>query len=305
MIRACVLGALTVVLSLLLMAVWPQDPNQRYREFDRERGGKAAGGSAEGTGLLLLEHQELAFWSGSMGMATQQAMYGGYYKLASSTETPGDLGWPRWMAELAAPWLAEYGASEPWPADFASHKRTVYSAGWPFRCVYGIRDERTWLDEPAAGSSTTDPSIDFSKLRRVDVQMGLVQLLPAWSEYGGWLYRRLPVSLTSSGWYRWLLGGRQDVAVLPYWPLWPGLLSNWALASAMWLAVLRWAGPVWRWGRRKMRRAARRAWARVRGRTWEPEVARCARCGYTLTGLAAGARCPECDATLRTADDAT
>ena len=304
-IGACVLGALTVVLSVLVMAIWPQAVSDGAAAYARKRAGGAVSESAEGTGSLHLYVGKLACWSYGRGVATQPRLSGGYYDLPSSTEPLADLGWPRWMAELSAPWLPEYGASEPWPADFAMHSRTVCSAGWPFRCVYGVVDLRMWLEEPAEGSSTTDPSIEFSKLRRSEVQMGLIQLPPAWSNNEGWLYRQLPVSLTSSEWYRWLLAGRHDFAMLPYRPLWPGLLGNWTLASAVWLGVLLWAGPVWHWGSRKMRRVARRAWARVRGRTWEPEVARCARCGYALTGLAAEARCPECDATLRTADDAT
>ena len=73
---------------------------------------------------------------------------------------------------------------------------------------------------------------------------------------------------------RWTSGSRDWV--LPYRPLWTGLLANTALYAAAWTPLVLLPGAVARWRRARQ--------------------GRCMRCGYARAGLKADAACPECGA---------
>jgi len=62
--------------------------------------------------------------------------------------------------------------------------------------------------------------------------------------------------------------------VLPYGPIWPGLLANTAIYGSAWWALLFGPGMFIRWRRRR--------------------AGRCVKCGYDLRGLSPGSECPEC-----------
>jgi len=67
----------------------------------------------------------------------------------------------------------------------------------------------------------------------------------------------------------------QIPTVLPYSPIWPGLLANTAIYGSAWWAMLFGPGMLIRWRRRR--------------------AGRCAKCGYDLRGSASDA-CPACGA---------
>lgn len=75
---------------------------------------------------------------------------------------------------------------------------------------------------------------------------------------------------------RVIRGGGGQAWLLAYRPLWPGLAANSVVFGAGWWVVISTTGYF--------RRVARRR----RGL--------CPACGYSLTGLATGTRCPECGA---------
>jgi hypothetical protein len=84
--------------------------------------------------------------------------------------------------------------------------------------------------------------------------------------------------------YRWSIplpasAGKQTGWVhLPWGPVWPGFLVDWAAYTAAVLVL--WRIPAWLIRRRRHGEGC------------------CVRCGYDLAGLAAGARCPECGAAV-------
>jgi hypothetical protein len=147
-----------------------------------------------------------------------------------------------WAGSMVRPWTA---AGQEWPSFVPFHTPyavvaiDVTAYGWPLPALY-----RTTNGTPIA-----------TPRRYQWTQRGSIPL-PGTTAPG-------PAGLTIKG-----------PILLPFLPVWQGLLLDWALAAMIWLgAILGW-------------RALHRGLRRRRGL--------CVACGYDLSATATGAPCPEC-----------
>lgn len=148
------------------------------------------------------------------------------------------------LRRAALPWTH---GDRAWPPPGFSDMRLLAARGWPWPAF--------WHEEASSNPSTTTGLGTFGSFRRPN------------RTYPGALHFKDWASLSSAG-------GVPEPLVIPYRPLWLGLIADSLFYATIWFA----AATLLAFTRRRLRR----------------HRDGCTACGYSLTGLAPGAPCPEC-----------